>query len=620
MRSIDHVLTGRSRVPMIHALASLFENPLTYPISPVRIHLHIMMLKKLASMAAVALLFIAGTNTRAQENPVIGVLRISSLDDLRTSVGAYAEAIQAGSSAQGAMLPAVASQYGIDTAGEISAVLLNPQVSSAPYAIILPVVNSDAVAQNPELGFAPTAEDAKIFTFNVPGAEMKMYATFEGRKLIASPLVENINLIRNFVAEDSLTAPLKAGGGQIALGLAVDKLWSAYKPMVDLMLGGMAAGAQSPESTAVQAQAKGLVDNIGQLQGFALRMSFNPDFANLSMSLTAKPNTNLAAFLKRGPSPAVRSPGVAQANCAIIGSTALQMTPDMLVVWKGWLSGYMKMMSQVATGEQATVADMFTKLEEFAASGIEIWDGTCSFGILPDDGGFMRGTYGVTDPAKAKDFILKSQEQMNSLSALMKDAGSNFSANLKSTTDHNGTEIFEFSVSTIPKPDTPKSEVSLKVQESLGIAGDNIPAAYAVKNNDMVFAQGKDAVAQVKTMVDQLGTDVPAVTAPTAYGFAENPTVFFAASAPRIMKNISKAGALNLGNAEVPIPAKPGIAGAIVLNNALELQLSVGSEDIRTAIAMQPVAAPGLMEPDSANAQPEGEDAAPDSTAPESQE
>jgi hypothetical protein len=579
-----------------------------------------MMLTKLATTAALALLFIASTDLRAQENPVIGVLRISSLQELRTAVGGYAEAIQAGSSAQSEMLTTLASQYGIDTAGEISAVLLNPQVSSVPYALTIPVVSTEALLQNAQLGFAPTAEDAKIFTFTVPGAEMKMYASFEGKKLIAAPLVENITLLRKYVAQDSLTEPLKAGGGQIALGLEVDKLWSAYKPMVDLMLGGIAAGADNPEAAAVQTQIKGFVNSLSQLQGFGLRMSFNPDFANLSLSMTAKPDTNLAAFLKGGPSPAIRSPGAAQANCAIIGSTVLPMTPETVQAWKGWLNGYMKMMSQLATGDEPNVAEMFKQLEEFASSAMELWDGTCSFGILPDEGGFMRGTYGLTDPSKAREYILKLPDYMNSMGAVVNDPGAKFSTNLKSTIDYNGSEIFEFSMNNAPPSYAPNLETALKVQESLGIAGKNIPSVYALKNNNMVFAQGKDAVAQVKAMVDQLEADVPTVTAPTAYGFAENPAVFFAASVPRIIKNVSNAGALNLGNAETPIPAKPGIAGAIVLNNALELQLSIGSEDIRTAIAMQPVAPPGLMGPEPSDAEPAGEDSSSDSTEPEPQE
>jgi hypothetical protein len=201
----------------------------------------------------------------------------------------------------------------------------------------------------------------------------------------------------------------------------------------------------------------------------------------------------------------------------------------------------------------------------------------------------MQGSYGVKDAAGAKALITKLPEMMNSIATLAAAGGSEVGASVKGTSEYNGAEIFELAITNKMTPGAPGAEQAMAMQQAMGMGGDNIPTVYALKGNDLVFAQGTNALEKAKSIADKLGAgDAPAI-APAGYGFADNPAVFFAISVPRMLKTIAKTGAMKLSDDQVPVvPAKPGVAGAVMLNNALEFQLSVSSEDIRTAIAMQP--------------------------------
>ncbi len=567
-----------------------------------------------ASVLAIALGAIVSTplQASAQENPVIGALRISSIEELRTAIAGFAEVVQPGSGAAAEMVPQMAAAFGLDTTREVSAVLLSPGVSSAPFALILPVVDAASVIQNPQLGFEEIAQEAGTYSFQFPGMSETMYGAFEGATLVAAPLVENLALVKPLVAGGAITSALKEGGGQVALGLSIGKLWLAYKPMVNMLLGGM-GGPADPAVQMMQGQIKNLVATVDQLDGLALRLTIEPAFANLSLRLTAMEGTDLAQLFASEPANAPALVGLAQENAGMIGQFSIRPTPESIKSWSEWMGGYLNMMAQLipaaasadpsAAGAEPdpAIAEAVARSQEYISEWFGLWDGTGTFGAFPSGGtAFMRGTYGITDSAKTIDLMRRTPEFMDSYAKIFAATGLEMSARIEAEFEHNGATVFDLRVTQKgldTDSDAGDAAVNRKMEEALGFSPNNMATVYAVKDNVLFYTGGDGAVEEVKSMIDRAGSAPVAPVSPDSFGFGENPAAFFAASATSIIKRLGEAGVMPVDLSAAPAAPDYGIGAGLMLNGSAEIQISVRSAHVHSAMQMAAPAAEAARAP-----------------------
>ncbi|MBE2212299.1 MAG: hypothetical protein IAE82_00395, partial [Opitutaceae bacterium] len=185
------------------------------------------------STATLALAFASSLLVRAADDSILGALRIASLDDLAATAAAFADNVQPGAGAATAQLTAAAAMFGIDTSSEILVLVLDPQKTPVPLALVVPVVDPAATKANPAFGFTLATTEGR---YQVTLSGRPMFAAFAQNRLVVSPAEQGLDLALPVVETGDDIRQLRATGGQIGLSLDTDRLYTAYKPLIDLML------------------------------------------------------------------------------------------------------------------------------------------------------------------------------------------------------------------------------------------------------------------------------------------------------------------------------------------------------------------------------------------------
>lgn len=534
----------------------------------------------LAALAAGLLQISPARAQSSQPSPIVGVLRLSSINEIKTAAGAFAENIQPGSGAAAEQLPMMAAQLGIDAGGEILALLINPAQSSQPYGIVLPVTDPAGMAQNPAFGFQP-ATRPDVFKMTLPGMGQEMFAGFEGKKLILAPMEGNVELLKPLIRGDAIAssiAPLRSGGGQLALSISLEQLYMAYKPMIDMMMMGMrgqmrqggADGAANP--AAVMGMAESAVTMLGEVKGFGLRLSIEPNFFNLSAVLQAKPGSGLSKFLNLGSGPAAPSLSAFHPESAILGTLSMKPGAD-------FFKAYNDMMTMIfdASGDpkaKAASEALAGFINDFAA----VWDGTAAFaGMAPGQKGMMAGTYGITDAGRALDLIKRAPELQKSMSGLSAESGLETTATIEAESVEGPVTFVDVALNN--KATGPAGEESLKGMKLMGM-GEKIPTTYAVTARQIVYTMGSESRQAAKQIV--MGAGGGAAVSPKDYGFPDNPNFFMAMSVPRLMNWLAATGAAPDLPKNLPAAAgKPGLAMMATGDGNGQLQLVMTAAEVK---------------------------------------
>ncbi len=543
----------------------------------------------LLALLVAPLTLLVSTSLRAQptagSNPVVGLLRISSLEELTNAAAAFANTVQPGSAEMAAQVAPMVGQMGIDMNAELLAVLINPQLSSQPYAFVIPVVDPAAVAQNPALGMQP-AGSPDVYQVMVPGMGESFYGIFVGKQLVLAPMEANLTALKPLVQAGNLSEPLRPGGGQVALTLAVDALYTAYKPMIDMLLMGakssITAGEQTPGAPDPQ-MLLGTIDNavntVSEIKGIGLRLNITPQYLNLSGVLTAKPESNLATSLNLGQANAKPSLQNFSSDSGIIGTFNVRPTPELAKGYLDLLKGGFAMSGQ----DNNTAA--FEEIEQFMNEFVSVWDGTAAFAaMVPGQKLLGTGSYGITDQAKATELLKRMVGMEKSFNSLSGDSGVTSKTELGNVEQYAGANLVDVKTTTVST--SPEGEEALQALASTGLA--DISGTYAVTSREVFTAMGEGAREAAKAHVDGKTANSGQVVSPSDYGFADFNNIFIALSVPRMMKWMEQAGLGETGMPPAPAASegKPGIALALTAAGTGQFQLYLGANELATLAAM----------------------------------
>lgn len=523
-----------------------------------------------------------------QTSPIIGVLRLSSINELKSAVSGFSENILPGSGAGAEQFSLMATQLGLDVGEEILALLVNPTLSSQPYAFVLPVSDPSATKQNPAFAFQ-AASKPDVFKMTLPGTKQEMFASFEGKKLILAPMEPNIEVLKPLIKNDTIAAsiaPLRSGGGQLALSLSFEQLYIAYKPMLDIMMMGLrtqtqqAAAGEQADPAALMSFAESTLNTLGEIKGFGLRLNIEKNSVNLSAVLQPKPGTALSKLMNLGKASSAPSLAAFNPNSAFFATGSMKVSPDFVKAYNDMVK-YSLSSSGDPKAQKASEV-LIEQMNEFFA----IWDGTASMaGMAPGEKVITFCTYGITDASRA----LKMVKDLNALQTIISgfvssigtEAQQNFS--IENETVEGPVTFIDIKVNT--KSATPKNESALKSLSEVGL-GETMTTTFAISPQQIVYGTGQDPRAGVKKFLaaSNSGTTI----SPKDYGFPDTPNIFFALSIPRMVTWLASTGVLpNPPENPSAKSEKPGLG--IMVNsdgNSLSFQLLITAEEVKSLMQL----------------------------------
>ncbi len=536
-------------------------------------------MKRLRRIALLPLAVVAGS-LFAQErldDSIFGALRISSLDDLASSAGAFADRIEPGSGANTAQLTAAASSLGFATDQEVLALLIDPQKSAQPYALVLPSIDPEKLKANPQFNFQPTAASPDRYQIKLPNG-MPMFATFVGKRLVVSPLEAGLDAVLPVLKSDTDIRRLRAAGGQLALSLSADRIYTAYKPMLDFMLMGMRSqlakvqGDKNPQAPNPADVLGSVLGTLADVQDYSLRIAIHADHLDLRNGVTAKPGSTTAALFSAGRGPAVSLPASFDQTASVFGTVSAHPSPEFWAAYNRFteqaLSSFAKSNADASKAFSKTVAD-------FAA----IWDGTASMAVLsPKQGMSGTGSIGITDREKSLALLRSLPELQKSMAAINESQGLTTDIAVGAEETHGDARLID--ITQTYRAVSPEMQEGFKRMQKLGI--EKLTATYGVSPSRLLYVMGEDSHAETKRLLD---APVAASTiSPAAYGLPVESTTFVAISLPRYLGWIARIGdGLPFSYDAGAAPEKPGFA--------MTTDLVDGRADIRVHLSTAEIVA-----------------------------
>ncbi len=537
-------------------------------------------MKRLRRIALLPLAVVAGS-LFAQErldDSIFGALRISSLDDLASSAGAFADRIEPGSGANTAQLTSAASSLGFATDQEVLALLIDPQKSAQPYALVLPAVDPEKLKANPQFNFQPTAASPDRYQIKLPNG-MPMFATFVGKRLVVSPLEAGLDAVLPVLKSDTDIRQLRAAGGQLALSLSTDRIYTAYKPMLDFMLMGMRSqfakvqadkNPQAPNPADVLGSVLG---TLADVQDYSLRIAIHADHLDLRNGITAKPGSTTAALFNAGRGPAVGVPAALDASASVFGTVSARPGPEFWAAYNQMSTG---LLASMGNKDAATTQALTQTVNDFAG----IWDGTAAFAFLsPAQGLSGGGSVGIKDQEKALSLIRRVPELQKTMASI--NAGQGLAPDVALGEEEKLGDSRLIDITQTYRALSPEMENSLKLLQKAGM--EKIHGTYGVSPSRMHYVMGDNSRAETKRLLEAPSAATSAEISPAVYGLPAESTAFVAISLPRYLGWMSRIGGLPFTYDAASAPKAPGLA--------MTADLVDGRADIRVHLATSEIVA-----------------------------
>lgn len=519
----------------------------------------------------------AATVLAAEASPdrIFGAVRIASLDDLAASAVNFANQIKPGSVPDAATLTGSATAFGLAGNRELWALLLDPSLSAQPYALALPVIDPEQIKANPLLGLQAASTTGR-YQLKLPNGQ-PMHAVFAGNTLVMAPEPALLDVALAALADGADPRGLRAGGGQLALSFAVDRIRAAYLPMINLMLMGMRGqmaqampGGQGPNPADILTA---YVDSFSQLSDTSLRLDIQADRLSFRASATALPNTRAATLFDLGSGPAVQTLGLHDPASAIFGTISASPSP---AFWQAYNDLSTELVSLFAPGADPVLNEtMQQSINDFAAA----WDGTGSYAFLAGEAGLQgSAVLGVGSPEKMSGWIKSFPELQQRLSKLNAAQGLETEVILDDTVTHGDSTLVTFSQRHTATQ--PEMQIGLEMMKKLGL--DDMRTTYAVASRRLVATMGQNSVAKARELLDA-SEQAPSDVSPTSLGLPEIAHSFTAFSLPAYLRWISQATGLFALPATQAAPAKPGVG--------ISLNLSGGRAESTTVVMISEILA-----------------------------
>jgi hypothetical protein len=498
----------------------------------------------------------------AAANPsdsIFGALRVSSLNELASSTADFAERVSPGSGAAASQLTAGAEQLGIALDQELLALVLDPAVAPMPFAFVLPAVDPATLRAHPAFAFEATPR-ADVYRVALPNGE-RYYASFLGNRLVLSPLEPGLEAALAALRSGEDLRGLRAAGGQIGLSLSASRLYSAYKPLLDLMLGAFVAQLESgaapapgqPDPRPAAAIFTGLVGRLADLEEFRLRLSLQASGIELGSSLVARPGSTLATLLSPGHGPEAPSLGALDPTGAItVGAVSLR--PDQNW-WQAYTRTSLDLLASLGAPESAAAATARASMEKTFSDFADAWDGSAAFTLLGTESSISStGSAGLADADRALALLRDFPEMQKNTAELNTAQGFSSTLVLGEEQTYQGARLIE--VTQTHTATSPAGEEALAMMEKLGMA--QMHATYAITPRRAFYALGAEATPRVKKLIDSAdqngaGTDLADL------GLPADSNLFLAISLPRYLRWFSGAGVLPFSIPEQAASTRPGM-------------------------------------------------------------
>jgi hypothetical protein len=501
---------------------------------------------------------------------IFGALRVSSLAELARAGGAFADQIEPGSGANSAQLTAGATAFGLALDQELLVLVIDPQKSAQPYAVVLPVTDPEQFKANPSLKFQAAASSPDRYQIALPNGQ-PMFATFVGKRLVASPLEAGLDAVLPAIRAGEDIRQLRAAGGQVALSLSTDRLYAAYKPMVDLMLMGMRgqfaqAAAQNPQAPNPADIFGSMLGSLAEVQDYSLRVTIEADHVDLRSVIIAKPGTDTASLFSAGRGAPVGIPAAYDSTSSVFGTVSARPGPEF---WAAYDRLSTRLLANFNATDAAASKTLTRTLNDFAA----IWDGTGSFAMFsPAEGMSGSGNMGVTDRNKALALIRSLPELQKSWAGVSAAQGLASDMKIGGEEEHGSALLID--VTQTHRALNPEMEEGLKLLQKAGM--DKMNATYGVSSSRVLYVMGDKSHAEAKRLLDAPSDSSYEIT-PAAYGLPAETTSFVAISLPRYFAWISRIGGLPFSVDAGAGSQKPGLA--------ISTDLVDGRADIRVRFA-----------------------------------
>lgn len=511
----------------------------------------------------------------------MGALRVSSLNEAVGKALAFANEVKPGSTPEAAMIIGGAGAFGVAVDREIWALLLDPQLSAQPYALVVPVVDVEQVKANPMLGLQ-AAETAGHYQLRLPNGQA-MQASFVDNVIVLAPEAGALDAALAAVRTGGDLRGLRAAGGELGLSIAVDRVYAAYKPMLDMLLAGMSGQMAALNTSSVGPNPTEMIAAyaaaMAQLSSIDLRVRVQAEQVELRVGATAQAGTRAAALFDVEPGPVVETLGLHDPSSVVLGTMSARPSAAFWQAYNDWVADIFTLMNTPQQGEAATA------LKEMMIQFSGVWDGAASYGFL-GSGPAISGSavMGVTDADKLYATLKALPEMQKAISAINSAQGLDTEMVIEGEETVGDARLLHLQQRHAAT--TPEMMAGMEMLTKIGFA--QMRTTYAVTPARLIYTLGEDAPTAAKALL----TATPTASVPRAadFGLPEGTTMFTAVSLPGYFRWISQAmDGLIPGLAAVP--ASPSLSHGL----GWTLNLSGGRAESYTVVKASEIAAFGTM-------------------------
>lgn len=497
-------------------------------------------------------------SNRANADQVFGAIRISNLQELAVSAAGLANQIKPDSVPDAATLTASATAFGVASDREVWGLLLDPALAAQPYALALPILDPETIKANPMLGLQPETSPDR-FLLKLPNGQ-PMHAVFHDTYLFLAPEPSLLDIAISSLANHADPRGLRAGGSQLALSFAPDRIHAAYQPIINLMLMGMrgqfaqaAPAGQSPNPADILAA---YANGLSQLSDTTLRLDLLADRIMLQTTATGRAGTPAAKLFDLQPGPVGEALVLPDTDYVLVGTISALPSPAFWEAYHTFSDELIRML--IPAAEPDVYKTMRQSNEDFAAA----WNGTATYGFLTQTGGVTGSAIlGLSNTEKMLDWVRSFPALQKRFSALNATQGLKTEVTVEDEVTDGDTSLVTINQRhTATEPDM---QAGLEMLQKMGL--DQMRMTYGVASKRLVVTVGQNSVSEARDLLASNRAPGSATIFPTELSLPANAHAVTALSLPGYVRWIAGAtGLFSLPPAGQP--SKPGMGITVNLN------------------------------------------------------
>ncbi len=496
--------------------------------------------------------------SRAKADQIFGAIRISNLQELAASAAGLANQIKPNSVPDAATLTASATAFGVASDREVWGLFLDPALAAQPYALVLPILDAEKIKANPMLDLQPGTSPGR-YLLKLPNGQ-PMHAVFKDAYLFLTPEPSLLDVAINSLANDADPRGLRAGGGQLALSFAVDRIHAAYQPIINVMLMGMSSqlaqavpAGQSPNPADILAA---YANGLSQLSDTTLRLDIQTDRIVLRTTASARADTIAAKLFDLQSVPVDEALTLPDPDYVVVGTISALPSPAFWDAYQAFSDGIIKLV--IPAAEPELYKTMRQSNEDFASA----WNGTATYGFLTQTGGVTGSAImGLSNTEKMLGWVRSFPALQKRFAALNATQGLETEVTVED-------EVIDGDISLVTinqrhSATAPDMQAGLEMLQKMGL--DPMRMTYGVASKRLVVTVGQNSVSEAKGLLVPGNAAGSATLFPAELGLPAGAHATAALSLPGYVRWIAGASGL-FSLPPATKSAKPGMGISLNLN------------------------------------------------------